>query len=117
MKPSSEAYSIVASPVFRVSLVRFRSFIEHNYSAALAEGVVTKIKTKIKQQLSANPSIAPISERLLNLGIADYRQWCVDDFNLVFYRVDEVNHQVELLALISAKQSIRKLLFEVNLLL
>lgn len=117
MKPLSEGYTITASRVFKLSVTRFRSFLECQYSAAYADEIITAIKANIAQTLPTNPYLAPISERLLNLGIADYRQWLIDDFNLVYYRVDEVNQRVELLALMSAKQSIRKLLFEVNLLI
>ena len=117
MKHSSEFYRVEASSVFKLSTRRFRSFIEHNYSESIADNVITNIKNRIKEQLPINPKIGPISERLLSLGIADYRQWLVDDYNLVFYKVDEANQKVELLLLMSTKQNIRKLLFEVNLLI
>ena len=117
MKHSSEFYVVEASRVFKLSTRRFRSFIEHNYSEAIADKVIANIKHRIKEQLPVGPKIGPISERLLSLGMADYRQWLVDDYNLVFYKVDEANQKVELLLLMSTKQNIRKLLFEVNLLI
>ncbi|KPD20435.1 hypothetical protein [Idiomarina zobellii] len=117
MKHSSEFYRVEASRVFKLSTRRFRSFIEHNYSESIADKVIANIKDRIKEQLPVNPKIGPISERLLSLGVADYRQWLVDDYNLVFYKVDEANQKVELLLLMSTKQNIRKLLFEVNLLI
>lgn len=117
MKHSNEPYSVEASRVFQISLARLRSFLEDKYSASLADETITNIKTKIMQELSINPKIGGISERLLNLGVAGYRQWLVDDYNLVFYSVDEVNRKIKLLAVMSAKQNIRKLLFEVNLLI
>lgn len=117
MPHSSELYIVEASRVFKLSTRRFRSFIEHNYSVAIADNVIANIKTKIKEQLPVNPKLGLISERLLSLGVADYRQWLVDDYSLVFYKVDEANQKVELLLLMSTKQSIRKLLFEVNLLI
>lgn len=116
-KHSTELYTIKASRVFRLSATRFRSFLENKYSASLADNVIADLKTKINEQLSVNPKVGPISDRLLNLGVADYRQWLVDGHNLVFYKVDDANRKVELLLVMSTKQSIRKLLFEVNLLI
>lgn len=117
MKPSTERYTIVASRVFQLSVGRFRSFVEGQHSAAMAANLVSRIKTKISQELTLNPHIAPVSERLLSLGIAEYRQWLVDDHNIVMYRIDEESRCIELLLLMSTKQSIEKLLYEVNLLI
>lgn len=117
MKHSSELYRVEASRVFKLSIQRFRSFIEQSYSESTADNVIANIKAKIREQLPVNPKVGPISERLLALGVSDYRQWLVDDHNLVFYKVDEANQNVELFLLMSTKQSIRKLLFEINLLI
>lgn len=44
----------------------------------LAKATLSNIKHRIKQDSAAQPSLAPVSERLLALGVADYRQWQVD---------------------------------------
>ena len=56
------------------------------------------------------------SERLLDLGVQEYRQLTVDEHNIVFYRVDTIRKKVILLAVMDSRQSIGKLLHEVNLL-
>ncbi|MEO3677675.1 hypothetical protein ABGI61_01485 [Rheinheimera sp. FR7-31] len=55
--------------------------------------------------------MAPICKRLLALGGADYRQWQVDQHNLVFYRVDDAQKRIELLLLMDSRQNQQKLLF------
>ena len=77
---------------------------------------VASIKASISTTLTVNPYIAPISERLLDLGIKEYRQWPVDQHNILFFKVDEELKQVELLAVMDARQSIEKLLYEIMLL-
>tara|TARA_Y100001973_G_C5192238_1_gene331743 strand:- start:1248 stop:1475 length:228 start_codon:yes stop_codon:yes gene_type:complete len=74
------------------------------------------VQHKIAQVLPKHPQVAPINERLLALGVQHYRQWHVDQHNIVFYRINEAKAVVELLLLMDARQSLRKLLFEVNLL-
>jgi hypothetical protein len=46
----------------------------------------------------------------------DYRQWQVDQHNLLFYRLDEQNQRIELLLLMDSRQNLQKLLFELMLL-
>ena len=77
---------------------------------------VASIKNAISNTLIITPYVAPISERLLELGIKEYRQWSVDSHNIVFYKVNEELKQVELLAVMAARQSVEKLLYEIMLL-
>ncbi|WP_417689660.1 type II toxin-antitoxin system RelE/ParE family toxin [Pseudidiomarina sp.] len=109
-------FSVVASPVFKLSVQRLKGFLSYHYSTELADKTLHEVQHKIAQVLPKHPQVAPISERLLELGVQHYRQWHVDQHNIVFYRINEAKAVVELLLLIDARQSLRKLLFEVNLL-
>lgn len=108
---------IVASPIFKLSVQRFTAFLTEKYDSNFANEVLAEVKQHIQQQLADFPEIAPLSERLVALGIADYRQWQLDKHNLVFYRINHREQQLELLLLMDSRQSLRKLLFECNLLL
>ncbi|RVU40171.1 hypothetical protein EOE67_07950 [Rheinheimera riviphila] len=112
----SNLYHIVASPLFKLSLQRLKAFLTTAFGEPLATATLTAIKQQISQQLPAQPELAPISERLLALGIPDYRQWQLDKHNLLFYRVNEAEQRIELLLVMDSRQSLRKLLFELNLL-
>ena len=74
------------------------------------------IKQHISEKLSENPYVAPISNRLVELGLSDYRQYIVDKHNLVFYKINEDRKEVVLLAAMDSRQSIQKLLYELTLL-
>ncbi len=117
----SNPFQIVASPLFKLSLQRLRAFLTTAYGEEFAATALAFIQQQISQQLPAQPhtheKLAPISERLLELGIPDYRQWQLDKHNLLFYRVNEAEHRIELLLMMDSRQSLRKLLFELNLLL
>ncbi len=110
-------YKIVATTVFKSSLQRFRYFLENKYSKKLATDTIKRIKKRIHQNLSKNPEIAPISQRLVEMGITQYRQYTIDEHNLVFYRVDEGNKTVVLLAVMDSRQSVPKMLYEVVVLM
>ncbi len=110
-------YQIAASPVFKLSLQRLSFFLEKKYSKDLAVKTKKSLRQAIERKLISNPLSAPISERLVELGITSYRQLLVDKHNLVFFKVDEKQQTVLLLAVIDSRQSIQKLLYEVNLLL
>jgi toxin ParE1/3/4 len=112
----SSTYTLVASPLFKLSQQRLAAFLTEKYSSALAQNTVANIKQRIKQDLAIQPSLAPVSERLLALGVADYRQWQVDQHNLLFYRLDEQKQRIELLLLMDSRQNVQKLLFELMLL-
>lgn len=112
----SSGYLIQATPVFKITLQRLSAFLTKKYNAQKANAVIVAIKLQINQILSDNPHSAPVSERLAELGIADYRQLLVDQHNLVFFRVDEDSKLIVLLAIMDSRQSIEKLLFETNIL-
>ena len=112
----SSFYTIVASPLFKLSQQRLKAFLTEKYSSVLAQNTLANIKQRIKQDLTIHPTLAPISERLLALGVADYRQWQVDQHNLVFYRVDDAQKHIELLLLMDSQQNLQKLLFKLMLL-
>ena len=113
----SSTYTLVASPLFKLSQQRLAAFLTEKYSATLTQNTLTNIKQRTKQDLAIHPTLAPISERLLALGVADYRQWQVDQHNLLFYRLDEQKQRIELLLLMDSRQNLQKLLFELMLLI
>lgn len=113
----SKHFLIVSSPLFKLSVQRFRAFLNDKYGEQKAAETLNTIQQRILQHLPGTPEIAPISERLLALGITDYRQWQLDKHNLLFYSVNQQQQQVELLLLMDSRQSLQKLLFELNLLL
>ena len=106
-------YKVVASSAFKASLKRFRYFLKSKHSKKLAADTVKTIRKKIEQNLAQNPEIAPVSERLVEIGINRYRQYRADEHNLFFYILDEKEKNVFLLAVIDSRQSVEKLLFEV----
>lgn len=109
-------YTIVASPTFKLCLKRLIHFLDIKYSTKYARDTKQKIKESILKNLLNNPHIAPISERLIDLGIKEYRQYVINDKNIVFYRIDEENKMIILLAVMDSRQSIQKLLSEALLL-
>jgi len=109
-------YTIVASPTFKLCLTRLVHFLDVKYSAKIAYETKQKIKASITKKFLNNPNIAPISERLIDLGIKEYRQYVINNKNIVYYRVDEKNKLIILLAAMDSRQSIQKLLSEVLLL-
>jgi len=109
-------YDIVASPTFKLCLDRLVHFLTIKHSAKLALETKQTIKRAILQNLTDNPHIAPVSDRLIDLGIKRYRQFQVDKHNVVFYSLDEKNKKIVLLAVMDNRQSIQKLLSEVMIL-
>ena len=110
-------YSVVASDVFKHSLIRLTVFLSKKYGEDFAITQKEKLRQSIENQLSLTPQIAPISDRLLSLGLSDYRQWSVDKHNILYFRINEEHKQIELLAVMDARQSIQKLLYEIMLLI
>ena len=108
-------YSIVTSEAFKISVQRFKAFLTYKYSDDFASETLFLIKQNIQNHLSAAPELAPISPRLLDIGITDYRQWSIDKHNLVFYKIEHTKKEVQLLALMDSRQNIQKLLLEVML--
>jgi len=109
-------YEITVSASFKITLKRLIDFLTTKHSLALAEETKQSIKKAILENLPTNPHFAHVSSRLIDLGIKEYRQYQIDEHNLVFYRVDEECKKIILLAVMDSRQSIQKLLSEVLLL-
>jgi len=109
-------YEIVATPAFKLCLDRLIHFLETRYSPQKARKTKSHIKKVLAKDLSKNPHIAPVSDRLIDIGITEYRQYAVDEHNMVFYRINESRKQVILLAVMDSRQNIQKLLLDVLLL-
>jgi len=109
-------YEVIATPTFKLCLDRLSQFLQTKYSPQKARETKSNIKKVLAKNLSQNPLIAPVSNRLLEIGIRDYRQYPVDKNNMVFYRINEDKKQVVLIAAMDSRQSIQKLLLEVLLL-
>ena len=109
-------YKIIATPVFKLSLQRFSHFIARKYSHKKVAAIKQSIKQKLQQNLSQHPTLAPISSRLLELGISQYRQYTIDDHNIVFYQVDESDKKIILLLIMDSRQDLQKLLYELTVL-
>jgi plasmid stabilization system protein ParE len=92
------------------------AFPGKKYSTAKAKETKQLIKDTLLKKLCKSPDIAPVSQRLLDLGIRDYRQYLIGQNNIVFYRVDDANKKIILLAVMDSRQSIQKLLSEILLL-
>lgn len=114
---SKKKYRVVASPLFKLSLQRFRAFLARSNSSQFALNTTLIIKHRIEQEPPENPELAPVSERLFDLGLTEYRQWALDEHNVVFYKVHSTQCRIELLLIMDSRQSVRKLLFELNLLI
>ncbi|MBL4910173.1 MAG: type II toxin-antitoxin system RelE/ParE family toxin [Alteromonadaceae bacterium] len=117
------SYRLIATPVFKLSLQRLSHFLTRKFNGQLAQKNKQQLKQKL-MLLTKQPYIAPISERLLELGICDYRQWLVDEHNIVFYRIDEQeNYQqtnkqqtkIILLLVMDSRQGMQKLLYDLLL--
>jgi len=109
-------YEIVATPTFKLCLDRLVHFLETKYSSQKARETKSYIKKVLAKNLPQNPHIAPISNRLVGIGIRAYRQYPIDEHNIVFYRINEDKKQIVLIAVMDSRQSIQKLLQEILLL-
>ncbi|TCK09127.1 type II toxin-antitoxin system RelE/ParE family toxin [Marinobacterium mangrovicola] len=107
----SENYLVVATPVFKLTLNKLRAFLKRKHGDTLAARTCDSIKQRLAD-LSSNPYLAPVSDRLSALGFTDYRQFQIDDHNLVFYRVDAQARKVILVIAMDSRQSIEQLLFD-----
>ena len=67
-------YTPVASNVFKHSVGRLRAFLSKKYDDKLAGKQIESLRNDIEGKLCTNPYIAPVSERLLALGMPEYRQ-------------------------------------------
>lgn len=109
-------YEVVATPFFKLCLDRLIHFLEYKYSSQKAREIKSHIKEVLVKNLPQNPYIAPVSNRLIDIGIRDYRQYPIDEHNIVFYRINEDKKRVVLIAVMDSRQSIQKLLQEILLL-
>ena len=110
-------YQLVFSPVFKITLKRLCNFLTRKYSQDLASTTKLAIHKGIKEKLLDDPFIGPVCDRLLDLGVAGYRQLIIDKHNLVIYTVDKEHHKVIILLVFDSRQSLEKLLSDVNLLI
>ena len=67
------SYELVFSPVFKITLKRLCSFLARKYSQKLSHETKLVLQKAITEMLPPNPSIGPICDRLLDLGVAGYR--------------------------------------------
>lgn len=111
----SEVYQVIATPVFKTTVKQWHSFLRRKYGIETADQTLELVKQHTAK-LSAQPYIAPLSERLAVLGFTGYRQLVIDRRNLVFYRIDEQSKKVVLIALMDSRQSVEQLLFDVLML-
>lgn len=110
-------YKLVFSPVFKISLKRLKSFLKRKFSTEVSEAAQSKIRKAIEETLPFNPFMGSVCDRLLDLGVAGYRQWVIDKHNTVIYRIDEDNEELVILMAFDSRQSLQKLLIDVNLIL
>ena len=111
------SYQLIFSPVFKISLRRLYSFITRKHSKKLANKTKIAIRSGIEDKLLRDPLIGPICDRLLDLGVAGYRQLIIDKHNIVIYRVDIEKEKIVVLLVFDSRQSIEKLLSDVNLII
>jgi plasmid stabilization system protein ParE len=109
------SYELVFSPVFKITLRRLCSFLYRKYSQKLAYETKLFLQKTIPEILPSNPYIGPICDRLLDLGVAGYRQLTVDTHNIVIYKVDDDRKLITVLLVFDSRQSLEKLLVDVNL--
>ena len=108
---------LIFSPVFKITLRRLCSFLARKYSEKLANKTKLTIRKGIEEKLLRDPFIGPICDRLIDLGVAGYRQLIIDKHNIVIYRVDAERKKIVVLLVFDSRQSIEKLLSDVNLII
>lgn len=108
-------YKLSFSPVFKITLKRLCSFLSRKYSQDLASKTKHAIKKGIEEKSLNDPFVGPVCDRLLDLGVSGYRQLVIDKHNLVIYTVDKQHQKIIVLVVFDSRQSIKKLLGDVNL--
>ena len=111
------SYQLIFNPVFKITLRRLSSFLTRKYSEKLANKTKIAIRNGIEEKLLRDPFVGPICDRLLDLGVAGYRQLIIDKHNIVIYRVDTEQEKIFVLLVFDSRQSIEKLLGDVNLII
>lgn len=109
------SYELAFSPVFKITLKRLCSFLTRKYSQTLSLETKLFLQKNITETLPDNPCIGPICDRLLDLGVADYRELIIDKHNIVIYKVDDERKLITILLVFDSRQSLEKLLVDVNL--
>ena len=110
-------YKLVFSPVFKISLRRLKSFLLRKFSKKVSQAAQAKIRAAIEDTLASNPFLGSECDRLLDLGVVGYQQWVIDKHNTVIYRIDEQRKELVILLVFDSRQSLQKLLTDVNLIL
>ncbi len=110
-------YQLAFSPVFKITLKRLCHFLARKYSQDLASKTKLAIQKGIKEKLLSDPFNGPVCDRLLDLGVTGYRQLIIDKHNLVIYKVDKSHQKVIVLLVFDSRQSVEKLLSDVNLMI
>ena len=100
------SYKLVFSPVFKITLKRLCNFLSRKFSRALAKETKLSIQKELIERLPENPLIGPVCDRLLDLGVAGYRQLMIDEHNIVIYRVDDEKEQISILLVFDSRQSL-----------
>lgn len=106
-------FQVVYTPVFKKTLSRLWYFLSHNYSEELANDVREQIRKSINKKLAINPFLGSVSERLMSIGIKQYRQFLVAEHNLIFYKVEK--DKLVILAVMDTRQNISDVLYNAML--
>lgn len=109
-------FTIEATDIFKLSLKRFKLFLTRQHGVEYTQAFIEELQKQIDYQLSAHPYSASISERMFSIGVTNYRQLTVSKYCLVLFKINENERVVRLDLVMDSRQSIRKLLEEVNLL-
>jgi toxin ParE1/3/4 len=109
-------YKLKFAPAFKASLRRLMSFLERKHSVPVAASARAQIKQKVLL-LAEQPELGPICDRLLDLGVPGYRQLLIGEHNMLIYKVDHDQKVVSVLLVFDTRQSLQKLLTDLQLVL
>ena len=110
------AYQLKFSPAIKICLQRLMSFLQIKYSTEVAISARDQIKQRVTV-LAEQPEIGPICQRLLDLGVAGYRELLIDEHDLLIYKVDSEAGVISVLLVFDTRQSLQKLLTDIQLVL
>lgn len=85
------SYELAFSPVFKITLKRLCSFLTRKYSQKLSHETKLFLQKNITEILPHNSCSGPICDRLLDLGVAGYRQLIIDKNNIVIYKLAKLS--------------------------
>lgn len=106
-------FQVIYTPVFKSTLSRLCYFLSHNYSEELANNVREQIRNSINKKLAINRFLGAVSERLMSIGIKEYRQFMVAEHNLIFYKIEK--DKLVILAVMDTRQNISDVLYNAML--